>query len=175
MLKSNGKDQSLAHELPYWDFVEASGLHHAILNDGSLVGGLRVSLMDIECLDDQQINGFTAGLRSALNSVAEGTSVQFAMTVRSDFTEVIDAHVEAQALQMHPLVKTIADYREQKLRAAQEAKELYRPQLFVYLRTPMVESKKIRFFKKKEMFSETASAAYQETLEMLSQNIVSGW
>jgi len=97
--------------------------------------------------------------------------VQFAMTVRSDFTEVIDAHVKAQASQMHPLVKTIADYREQKLRAAQEAKEFYRPQLFVYLRTPMVESKKILFFRKKEIFSETASVAYQETLEMLSQNI----
>jgi len=35
----------------------------------------------------------------------------------------------------------------------------------------MVESKKLRFFKKREVFSETASAAYQETLEMLSQNI----
>ena len=171
MIKSQSKDQSLAHELPYWDFVEAPGLHHAILNDGSLVGGLRVSLMDIECLDDQQINGFTAGLRSALNSVAEGTSMQFSLTVRSDFSEVIDAHIKGQVPKMHTLVKAIADYREQKLRAAQEARELYRPQLMVYLRTPMVESKKIRFFKKKELFSETASEAYQETLEMLSQNI----
>lgn len=164
------KDDALAHELPYWDFVEQPEAH-AILFDGSLVGGLKVSLRDIECFSDDEVNGFTAGLRAALNSIAEGTTLQFVLGVTSDFTETIQSHTNGFSEKAHPLVKTIANYREKKLKDAVANKELYKPQLYVYLRTPMVEQKKVGFLKKKELFSANASRAYQETLEVLSQNI----
>jgi hypothetical protein len=38
-MNKNQKDASLAEELPYWDFIDGP-LAHAILFDGSIVGGL---------------------------------------------------------------------------------------------------------------------------------------
>src|SRR3989338_1130058 len=169
MNNQNQKDASLCEELTYWDFID--GIRpHVVLHDGSLVSGLKVSLVDIECLDDREINHFTMGLRSALNSISEGVNVQFHLTVRSDFKETIDKHISSQAENIHPLVKSISDYREEKLRHALDKNELYRPELFVYLQVPQVDSKKLTFFKKKELFSENAVLSYQETLELLGQN-----
>lgn len=164
------KDDALAHELPYWDFIEKPE-PHAILIDGSLVGGIKVSLKDIECLSDEEVNGFTAGLRAALNSISEGTALQFVLGVTSDFSDTIRRHAEGFSPTAHPLVKTIAAYRERKLQEAVEKRELYKPELCLYLRTAMVEQKRAGFFKRKEIFSENAAKSYQDTLEVLSQNI----
>lgn len=170
MANNSKSDSPLAEELPYWDFIEGPKAH-AILHDGSLVGGLRASLVDIECLDDQEINQFTQGLRSALNAIAEGTSLQFVLSVRSDFSDMIDAHQRGKVATLHPLVKSVADYRERKLHDALKSCELYRPELYVYLRAPMLEMKKTGAFKRRELFSEQAQVAYQDTLEVLSQNL----
>ena len=40
------KDAALAEELPYWDFIDGSTAH-AILFDGSLVGGIKVGLIGL--------------------------------------------------------------------------------------------------------------------------------
>lgn len=164
------KDSSLAEELPYWDFIEEPKAH-AVLFDGSLVGGLRVGLIDIECYDENEINQLTSGLRSALNSVSEGTTLQFVMGVRSDFSDVINTHAKGKLDQIHPLVRQIADYREKSLLRAMDANELYRPELFIYVRTPVIEIQKLSVFKKKELFSEASAIAYKDTFEALSQNI----
>ncbi len=164
------KDASLAENLPYWDFIDGPNAH-AILFDGSLVAGLRVGLIDVECFDESETNHFTMGLRSALNSVSEGTSLQFVLGVRSDFSDVLGKHKAGKAENIHPLVKSIADYREKSLSAAMDSGELYRPELFVYVRTPVVDAKKVSIFKKKELFSDESAKAYQDTLEVLGQNI----
>ncbi len=169
-MKRASYDASLTEELPYWDFASEPRAH-AILMDGSLVGGLSVSLADIECFDEGEVNQFTMGLRAALNSISEGVSLQFVLRVRSDFSDLIDNHTRGKAENIHPLVKTIADHRERDLTLAMEQCELYRPELFVYLRTPMVAGRKISVLKKKELFSDAAGKAYQETLEVLGQNI----
>ena len=142
------KDEALAHELPYWDFID-NPEPHTILFDGSIVAGIKVTLKDVECLGDDEVNGFTAGLRAALNSIAEGTTLQFVLNVNSDFAATIKSHTRGFAENIHPLVKKIADYREKKLNEAVENKELYKPELCVYLRTTMVEQKKVGFLKKK--------------------------
>ena len=51
MLQKSQNDSSLAEELPYWDFFDFPK-PHLILNDGSVVAGLSMQLIDIECLDD---------------------------------------------------------------------------------------------------------------------------
>jgi type-IV secretion system protein TraC len=170
MLTKNNNDSSLAEELPYWDFIDGAK-PHAVLVDGSLVAGLKVALIDIECLDASEINQFTNGLRSAVNSISEGINLQFVLSVRSDFSEMINAHSNSKCADIHPLVGRIANYREEKLKLALENSELYRPELYVYIRTPMVIVKKTGIFKKIEVFSEKAHEAYAETLEVLSQNI----
>ncbi|MBY0314560.1 MAG: TraC family protein [Bdellovibrionales bacterium] len=164
------KDASLAEELPYWDFVQGPK-SHAILFDGSLVGGLRVGLIDIECFDESETNNFATGLRSALNSISEGTTLQFVLGVRSDFTDMLDLHEKGKIQDIHPLVKSISDFRERSLKNDMDDGELYRPELCIYVRVPVVETKKTSIFKKKELFNEASAAAYQETLETLSQNI----
>ena len=170
MLKEVKPDTPLAEELPYWDFLETPRAH-AILHDGSLVAGLDVTLRDIECLDDAEVNQFTTGLRTALNSISEGTSVQFVLSVRSDFSEMIEDHREGREKVLHPLIETIAKYRDGTLKTALDDGALYRPSLRVYLRTPMVQTKKMGFFRRREAFSKEAGRAYDETLESLSQNI----
>ncbi|MBY0316102.1 MAG: ATP-binding protein [Bdellovibrionales bacterium] len=111
------------------------------------------------------------GLRSALNSISEGTTLQFVLSVRSDYSDIIESHTANKAEAIHPLVASIAGYREEKLKSAMHSSELYRPELFVYVRTPLVETKKLNVFKKKELFAEASENAYQETVEILGQNV----
>jgi len=167
---SKKKDASLSHELPYWDFF-SEPFSHTVLIDGSLVSGLKVSLIDIECLSDSEVNQLTHGLRAALDSVTEGTTLQFVLGVGSDFSDLIEKHKKSQTNEAHPLIKSIAKHREYSLVAAINEKELYRPELCIYIRTEMVGQKKSSFWKRKSDFSDKAGVAYQETLEALSQNV----
>ena len=167
---SKNSDASLAEELPFWDFF-ADPIPHAVLVDGSLVSGLRVDLMDIECLDVSEVNQFTLGLRSALNSVSEGSSVQFVLSVNSDFSQMLSRHRNGWDKSCHPLAAKIADLRQAALLSSQASGELYRPSLFVFIRVPMNQSKKPSVFKKESAFQARATADYQECLEILSQNI----
>lgn len=164
------KDQSLSEELPYWDFIEGPK-DHAILFDGSLVSGLKVGLVDSECFDEATTNSFAMGIRSALNSISEGTTLQFVFGVRSDFSDVLNKHRDGKVEGIHPLVASIANFRESKIEKAMIDGELYRPELCVYVRTPSIEAKKVSIFKKKELFSEKAEESYSETLEVLNQNV----
>ncbi|MGE3610710.1 MAG: VirB4 family type IV secretion system protein [Bacteriovoracaceae bacterium] len=170
MFQRKNTDPSLCEELPYWEFSQLPR-PHLILNDGSLVTGIRLSLIDIECFDDNRVNQLAMSLRGVLNSISENTSVQFCLSVGSDFSEMIQKHSDAKAPSIHPLIANIADYREKKLKEAQESSELYRPELSIYLRSQMVGGKKLSFLKKQEDFSESASRNYDETLEVLFQNV----
>lgn len=169
-MNKNSSDASLAEELPYWDFFEEPHAH-AVLADGSVVAGLRVDLVDVECFDEARMNNLTMGLRSALNSVSEGTSLQFFFNVRSDFSGMIERHAKGKVAKIHPLILKIAEFREKALQEAQESGILYRPELLIFVRTEMVLAKKVSIFKKKELFSDRAGAVYQETLEVLEQNL----
>ena len=170
MLSQKSKIPALCEELPYWDFVD-DGRPHMILHDGSLSTGIRVKLIDIESLDDADVNQFTNGLRSALNSLSEEISLQFVLSVGSDFSEMIDDHAKGESETAHPLVKKIASYRKDRLNDAQSRAELYKPELTVYIRVPMIGAKRASLLKGKEVFSEKAHDAYAETMEVLSQNV----
>lgn len=168
-MKEN-KDASLSEELPYWDFFKGQK-DHAVLDDGSLVGAMKVELIDIECFDESRTNAFTIGLRSALNSVSENTTLQFVMNIRSDFSEILEKHKNSKSEKIHPLIQKIAVARENVIFNEMANGELYKPELTVFVRVPKIETKKISIFKKKEFFSKEAEDCYQETLEVLSQNM----
>ena len=170
MFQKKNSEASLSEELPYWEFSNTPR-PHLILNDGSLVSGIRLSLLDIECFDDSEVNQLALRLRGVLNSISENTSVQFCLSVGSDFSELIQKHSDSKTSAIHPLVASIADFREKKLKEAQDSEELYRPQLLIYLRTQMVGSKKLSFLKKQEDFSDNVTRSYEESLELLSQNV----
>lgn len=170
MLHSKNTDASLSEELPFWEFANVPR-PHVILSDGSLVGGLRVSLIDIECFNDDEVNQLAIKLRGILNSISENISLQFCLSVGSNFSEVIEKHSQGKSDTIHPLVASIAQFREKKLREAQDRSELYRPELSIYLRTKMVSGRKTSFLKKQEAFSGNAAHSYEETLEVLFQNV----
>lgn len=170
MFQRKNNEPSLCEELPYWEFSQLPR-PHLVLNDGSLVTGIKLSLIDIECFDDNRVNQLALSLRGVLNSISENTSVQFCLSVGSDFSELIQKHSNSKATTIHPLIASIADYREKKLNDAQEASELYRPELSIYLRSQMVGGKKLSFLKKEDDFSESAGRNYEETLEVLFQNV----
>lgn len=170
MFQNKNSEPSLCEELPFWEFAEYPR-PHLILSDGSLVAGLRLPLIDIECFDDDSVNQLALKLRGLLNSISENTSVQFCLSVGSNFTSVIDNHSKAKSPGIHPLVANIAHYREKKLRKALEDSELYRPELSIYLRTQMIGGKKLNFLKKQADFSNSVARGYEETLELLFQNV----
>lgn len=173
MKTSFQKDPSLSEELPYWEFYETPH-PHIVLNDGSLCAGMKVSLLDIECMDEIKINQTILKLRDFLNSLSEEISVQFHFSVKSDFSDVIEKHKGIKNnLTIHPLVKSIAEYRENSLMNAMKSEELYRPHLHVYLRTKCDPLKKLSFFNKKKTFSKISHESYSEALDSLNQNLES--
>lgn len=163
------QEAPLCEELPYWEFFEKPKAH-VVLSDGSLVAGLKLNLTDIECFDTDSINQFTLGLRSALNSVSEGVTLQFYLHVDSEFSDVLTRHKNAESENSHELVKMIAQNRYQVLESAQSNGELYRPHLYLFVRSPMIEAKKISPFKKKSEFDENAHKSIDDSLEILFQN-----
>lgn len=163
-------DASLAEDLPYWEFYSAPRAH-AVLADGSLVAGLRVSLIDVECFDETELNNLTIGLRAALNAVSEGVTLQFFLRVGSDFSRLVDAHGSRVSPAAHPLIQKIAVERISSLRREVETGTLYRPELLLFLRIPARIGKRSGFFRKEEQFSAAAEEAYGETLEVLGQNL----
>lgn len=168
----HSKDQSLAEELPYWEFF-GGPLPHIVLADGSIVAGINLGLVDPECLDDQELNQLTVGLRSALNAVSEGVSLQFVMQITSDYSEVIDEHWASSKGCASDVLSDLASERLTTLRSAQENRELYRPELTVFVRTPPVRIGKKALLKRKDWFDQSSEVSYRDTLDMLSQNIES--
>ncbi len=169
-MSSTQNDAALAEQLPYWEFFEAPFGHLALL-DGSLVAGMSLGLKDIECLDDNEINQFTSQLRTVLNSISEDTSVQFHLSVNSDFSDTVEKHIKNKKDNCHALIRNIANNRESRLLEDLKSGDLYRPKLTVFVRTKMVKAKKSGLFAKPEVFSNTALESYAETLELLNQNL----
>ncbi len=171
MLNLKSDDRSLAEELPYWEFND-DPFPHVVLIDGGLVAGVELSLADIECANESAINQLTLGLRNLLNSLSEGVAVQFFFTVSSDFADVIESHTNRKLLDSHPLVLKMAEHRERSLAKAMANRELYRPRLFVFLKTKPVGQSKSSIFKRRVLsFLDEAASNYDQTLQELSQNL----
>lgn len=170
MIETKSYEASLAEELPYWEFNEEPRAH-VVLNDGALIAGLKLSLLDIECLSDSEINYFTQGLRSGLNALSEGVTVQFLLSVDSNYEDVLDSHINGRKSDAHPIIRKIAENRELRLVSSEEKGELYRPSLQVFLKVPFGGFKKTNFLKKQEVFTAQSQDAYEETLDLLWQNV----
>lgn len=165
-------DNALAEELPYWEFF-SNPVPHAVLTNGDIVRGATVSLRDIECLDDSEINSFATLLRGALNSLNEGVRVQFCLTVDSDFSESITGHRNLKANQLPRIIDEVSKERLGELETAQISGELYRPKLMVFLQMPMLKPKRQGFFRRAEEFESVTEAVYTESLEALTENFES--
>lgn len=165
-------EHALSEDLPYWQFFD-SPVPHAVLTNGHLVRGAQISLKDIECLDDSEVNAFTMSLRGALNALAEGVRVQFRLNVDSDFSEFIEAHRALKSSNLPRLVEAIADERIEVLKDAEQSGELYRPRLTIFIQMPMLRKKTKGFLRKVQEFEKVTEDTYQESLDALNENFES--
>ena len=163
----------LSKELPYWDFLEGNGEECAVLADGSLVQGLRLTGVDLMTLDTERINHFTVQLRSVLNSLPDGVEVQFFVDMNSDYSELISEH-EAK-IGKRPLVSWITAGRVGSLRAEMERQLLRRCHLyaFFYSRIRNSSGGLSSFFEQPKQFAKVKKEEHEKRVNELRQSVVS--
>ena len=166
----NSNETSLSQELPYWEFFEEP-FAHAVLIDGTLSAGLNISLRDIECLDESEVNQFIFGLRSAMDSVAEGLTLQFIFKVGSDYSDLIGRHQNLASKVSQEVIAQTAFERVKLLTEDLKSNSLCKPQLMVFIRTEEQRTRKLAFWKKKADFLQLANEDYANSLEILSESI----
>ncbi len=166
------REPSLCEELPYWEFV-SEPVPHVVHIDGTLVVGLKSSLLDIECFDNQKINDLTVQLRSCLESLSEDSDVQFCLNIESDFEKTISHHESRIEESSHSLIVALEKERMARLREEMKDCTLYRPRLHVYVSKQMEQSQKLKFLSSRKSFVNVSEETYRTTLEELSQQMMS--
>ncbi len=166
------KESSLCEELPFWDFF-SHPISHIVLNDSSIVTGFQTEVIDIECLDDNEVNNLTVSLRNCLNSVSEGTHIQFFLDVDSDYSELTQKHVDLRSKTLHPLIQEIANSRDSVLKNDIITRALFKPKLNVFLRREIEAKSTMSIFKKQEEFEKMGVDLYSDLMDSISQDIES--
>jgi type-IV secretion system protein TraC len=160
---------SLSNELPYWEFLNAP-FPHLILWDGSLSTGIELLPIDIECFDESRINQLAIGLRSFVNSLPEGTTVQFYVKVETDFEETLKRHdglVNSNVV----FLKDLDRKRVDDLKRLVSEGSVFRPKLYFSIKTEPAQRPKAFSFSATKKFSLEFSKSYDDRLQSLSQAI----
>ncbi|MCB0408393.1 MAG: TraC family protein, partial [Bdellovibrionales bacterium] len=166
------KESALCEDLPYWDFF-SKPIPHIVLSDSSLVCGFESELIDIECMDDNSVNALTVSMRNCLNSISEGSYIQFLIDVDSNFSKFATDHRNLRSVDVHPLITDLASSRDQIIEKDIDEQTLFRPKLKVILRRKAESKKTVSILKKKENFVQINTDEYQELFESVSQDLES--
>ena len=161
--------QSLCEELPYWEF-ESAPLAHAILSDGSVSTAIEILPLDIECFDEARVNQLTFGLRSFLNALPDSLACQFMMKLESDFDKRLAAHT-ALVTTENEFLRDLDLERVEKIRALISKESVFRPRLYLTVRTSGAEKPRAVSFSQPKKFSRSFAHGYEERLESLRQTV----
>ena len=166
-------EHSLAHELPYWDFSDESSTPWVSLSDGTLVMGLQLRGVSIETPEPENINRLTQSIRSFLNSLPDGSEVQFLVDVNSDFSSMISDHESLSG--NHPLIKWVSSSCIARLRDELKSQLLRKMNLFlfIYERSESQTSAISSFFQKKKSFEQVRRSEHEKRLHSLNQKNIS--
>lgn len=161
------EEHALAHELPYWDFLDESGA--VILSDGSLVQGLYLRGLSIETWDDERVNQLTLQLRGVLNSLPDEAEVQIVADSTSDYAELISGH-EAISEGDSPIGQ-VSKVRIAHLRGEMQRQNFQKTELrlFVYERIQSKTSGGLGFFSSAKAFSAVRKADHDRRLSDLTK------
>lgn len=164
------REHSLAHELPYWDFV--AGV--VVLSDGTLVSPMRLRGRAIETLDTESVNQLNQDIRSFLNSLPDNTEVSFVVDVNSDCRKTIDEH--SQLADKSTDIGWVAESRHRGLRDSLENLELVKSDLylFLYLRPESVANQMTTgvfktFFQPPSHFQSLSKENFEKRLHTIHQ------
>lgn len=169
------QSKALCEQLPYWDFNN----NVCLLNDGSLVRGIEVTPIDIECFDNDRINQLTLTLRAMLNAVPENLTMQFHVETTSDFNHTLRNHRELLTTE-NQFLKSLDEKRCGEIEDDIKSQKLLKSKVYVYLRT--TESVKHNAFslKSPKKFSseftknyEERSLELQDSLDAIAQTLIS--
>lgn len=161
----------LSEQLPYWEFF-SSPMAHVMLHDGSIAAGLESLPLDIECFDENRLNQMTLSLRAFVNSLPEEFSCQFFVKVENDLEHILSKHKD--------LVSTSNDFlleldqkRIEKIKNQITDGELFRPRLFLFLKTNEMRKPSWFSFRKLFSFSKEAESGIEDRLQGLHQALLS--
>lgn len=162
-------NEALAHDLPFWEF-EQTPFPHLILNDGSLSSAMELTPMDIECFDEARINALTVSLRNFVNTLTEGITAQIYVKVESDFNDVIERHLNLVKTDIR-FLRDLDQDRIARTRSQAEGGHVFRPKVFLILKTEEAKKPKAFSLRALEKFSSEFAKSYDNLLQGLSQAI----
>lgn len=160
-------NSSLSEQLPYWEF-ESDPFAHAVLFDGSLSTGLELLPLDIECFDEARINQLTQGLRAFANSLPEGMTCQFMVKVETDLDERLSSHL-ALVKTDNTFLRNLDQGRASSIRQLIEHGAVFRPRLFLLLKTAAPAQPGRFSVTQTKRFSASFEKGYHDRLQTLSQ------
>lgn len=161
-------DRSIASELPYWEFLEGPTAH-AILWDGSVACALELLPLDVECFDEARLNQLALGLRSFVNTLAEGLTIQVLVKVSSDFTAVVGRHESALTTQVEFLRKLDRE-RVEEIKGLIDEEMAFRPKVFLSIRTQAAQQPGRFSLTPMKKFSAVFASEHETRLQILLQS-----
>ena len=81
-------NQTLADQLEIWGLED----NFLIYTDGSLGFGVKITPKDVGSLSDDAINAISTQLRTFLNSLPSGISLQFIQDIKSGNKKILDSY-----------------------------------------------------------------------------------
>lgn len=162
---------ALCESLPYWEFLSEPN-PHCLLWDGSLSSGLEVFPRDIECLDAMSINQIASSLRTLVNSLPEKMTVQFYTKIETEFGDLLKSH-ESLYISENEFLKSLDDQRIGEIQSQIDSEKVYRPRVFLFLKTEAPERPSSLSLKKTQKFAVTYGNDFATALQGLNQALES--
>ncbi len=116
-LRERRAEQPLAHELPYWTFLDDDGAGVAINVDLTYSTWLELSGVDSDCLDQDALSHINVSLHSLYQQLPAGAVVQWLAWSDSDVTDTITRY-RAQAASTSELGRRFLEAKAEALLAA---------------------------------------------------------
>jgi len=160
---------SLSEQLPYWEFGD-SPVPHMILWDGSVSAAVELLPLDIECFDEIRVNQLTEQLRSFVNSLPEGLTAQFIVKVESDFDEILERH-QGLVTTGNSFLRRLDEQRVAGIKAEINAEIVFRPRLFLFLKSEPAVKPKAFSLGSLQKFSKEFEASFDDLMETVSQSV----
>jgi hypothetical protein len=91
-LRARQREQPLAHELPYWEFLDDRGAGVAVNVDLTYSGFLELAGLDLDCVPNEGLNQTATGLASLLQLVPPGAVLQFQHWTDSDVIAAVERY-----------------------------------------------------------------------------------
>lgn len=158
---------ALCESLPYWEFTSDPS-PHCLLWDGSLSSGLEVFPRDIECLDASGINQIALSLRTLINSLPESMTVQFYTKVETEFGDLLKTHADL-CVSENTFLRSLDEERLGGIQRQIGNEEVYRPRVFLFLKTEAPEKPSSMSLKKTQKFAVTYGNDFSTALQGLNQ------